>query len=347
MAIRNGTPVTPQPWFENMVPGGTLDLADANRTNFQNGNLNSLFLNMDISRMIDGLDPINNYQSMDHFMRASHGKSNYHGLLLSLRKRLSEGLVYDINYTFSKSLDQLGLIQNWASVMPNGFDLDAEYGPSIFDFTHMFNTYWKYELPFRFDNPVLNQIISQWQVSGIFTARSGQPGFISQGTQVWGGGFIFGYDTAAVPLKDITGTYGNTVNANVTGSGTVGINGDPAEGGTGLNLFADPEAVFDSVRRVELSKDGRSGRGNAIRGLPHWNLDLSVAKSFSVWEGADIRFQVDFFNLFNKVDFEDPWDSAAFSLTNPQAFGVLSEQFVPNFRVSGSRWIQMGLRFDF
>src|SRR5262249_56272529 len=119
-----------------------------------------------------------NYLARTLFLRASTGSSNYNGMFVTLHKRMSQGLLFTVNYTFSRSLDQLGAIQNAANVMPNSFDLNAEYGPSPFDITHLFNTSWLYDLPFgrnklRSSFAPLNKVIEGWYLSVIFTARGG------------------------------------------------------------------------------------------------------------------------------------------------------------------------------
>jgi len=127
-ALRVGAPVSPQPWFENQAPGGTAALASAASANFINGDVNSLFLTIDLRRMAAGLAPMNNYMARSLFLRSSTGSSNYNGLLATLRKRMSRGLTYDMTYTFSRSLDQIGIIQDSFIMIPNSFDLNAEYG---------------------------------------------------------------------------------------------------------------------------------------------------------------------------------------------------------------------------
>ncbi|MCI0389255.1 MAG: carboxypeptidase-like regulatory domain-containing protein [Acidobacteria bacterium] len=349
--LRGGTTaenVTPQPWFENQVPGGTRTLAGLETSNFINGNVNSIFLTIDRRRIQSGIQPFNNYLAQTLFLRSSVGSSNYNALFVTLRKRLSQGLLYTVNYTFSKSLDQLGAIQNAASVMPNSFDLDAEYGPSLFDITHQFNTSGLYELPFGkgkyfgTSNGLLNKLIGGWYVSGIFTARSGDALTVTQGANVWGGSLFLGFATGAIPTTNPK-TFGNEVQSGVKGSNNIGINSDPATRGTGLNLFANPEQVFNSLRRVELSRDGRAGRANPFRGLSRWNLDMSLGKRTSIRENVNVTFSLDFFNAFNNVIFVNP----GLSLTDSRGFGVITTQLVPADRVAGSRWIQFGLRFDF
>jgi hypothetical protein len=349
--LRGGTAaaeVTPQAWFENQSPGGTRTLAGLQTTNFINGNLNQIFLTIDTRRIQAGLQPFNNYLAQTLFLRSSTGKSNYNAGFVTLRKRLSQGLLYTVNYTFSHSFDQLGAIQNAASVMPNSFDLDAEYGPSTFDITHQFNSTFLYELPFgkgkffSVSNSALNKVVGGWYVSGIFSARSGEPLTVTQGTGVWGGSLLLNFSSGAIPTVDPL-SYGNSVNSNVAGSNNIGISGNPATRGTGLNLFANPEQVFKNFRRVNVSTDGRAGRANPLRGLPRWNMDMSLGKKTTIRERLNVTFALDFFNLTNHVDFANP----GLSLTDPRAFGVITSQFVPADRVSGSRWIQFGMRIEF
>ncbi len=341
-ALRTGVNAGPQPWFENQVPGGTSALVSAARSNFVNGDVSSVFLTADLRRMAAGLPAFSNYQSRGLVLRATVGRSNYNALMATLRKRLSFGLVYDLNYTYSQSLDQIGSLQNSGGAVPNSFNLDAEYGPSDFDLKHMFNGRWYYELPFRTSSGPLRRVVGGWYLSGVFTARSGSPLIVQQGAQVWGGGFTSISATGAIPTVSPS-SFGNSVNRNVAGSGGIGTTSDPARGGTGLNLFANPEAVFNSFRPILISRDGRTGRSNPLRGLPFWNLDFSVGKQTKINERIGVVIAADFFNTFNNVNFADP----ALSLTSRAAFGAITSQFVPQDRISGSRAIQLSLRVEF
>jgi hypothetical protein len=357
--LRGGTlaaNVTPQLWFENQLRGTTIctpnctaGLAAVQSSNFINGNLNQIFLTIDQRRLLAGQASFNNYLAQTLFLRSSTGSSNYHALFMTLRKRLTRGLLYTVNYTFSRALDQLGEWQNAASVMPNNFDLDAEYGPSLFDITHLFNATGMYELPFgkgkyfSASGP-LDKLIGGWYLSGIFTAQSGNALTVNQGPGVWGGSLFLGFNSGAIPTTDPS-SFGNTVNSGVNGSNNIGTNGNPATPtrGSGLNLFSNPESVFNSFRRVEVSRDGRAGRANPLRGLPRWNLDMSLGKKTAITESVNVTFALDFFNIFNKVDFNNP----SLDLNDPRGFGVITSQLTPPDRTVGSRWIQFGMRIEF
>ncbi|HEY9431133.1 MAG TPA: hypothetical protein VI260_06535, partial [Blastocatellia bacterium] len=345
--------VTPQPWFENQTPGGngTRVLAAAQASNFINGNINNVFLNLDTRRLQAGLQSFNNYIARTLFLRSSTGESNYNAAFVTLNKRFSKGLLATVNYTFARSLDQLGAIQNAANVMPNSFDLNSEYGPSPFDITHILNSTFRYELPFgkgRFfgTGSALDKIVGGWYVSGIYTARSGDALTVNQGAGVWGGSLFLGFTSGAIPTVDPK-SFGNDVNRGVKGSNNIGANGDPAfpTRGTELNLFGNPEKVFNSFRRVEISRDGRAGRANPLRGPSRWNLDMSLGKQTTITEKLKVTFLADFFNVFNNVMFANP----TLDLNNSRAFGVLTTQFIAPERnnTAGSRWIQLGLRIEF
>ena len=136
---------------------------------------------------------------------------------------------------------------------------------------------------------------------------------------------------------------GSGLNSGVTGSGGIGTNSNPAARGSGLNLFANPEAAFKSFRPGLIGQDGRDGRANALRGLPFWNLDSSLGKQTRIHETVNVQFSAEFFNIFNNVNFLDP----GLSLTSPQTFGVITTQLVPLNRSFGSRAVQLGLRVEF
>ncbi len=347
-----GTAVTPQPWFENQLaaglggPGGTRFLASNQAAQFIFGQVSALWaVGIDPRRG----QPVNNRQTQRQFITSDGGVSNYHGLLMSLRKRLSHGLFLDVNYTLSKALDQVGITQDFIGNFINPYDTNADYGPSLFDRRHVFNTLAYYELPFgrsgRFSfGKAANKGIGGWYVSGIFTASSGLPLLVSQGGEAFGGS-LGPFAFAAPILQGDPGRFSNSPHSTVTGSGGVGTSGNPAAGGSGINLFANPEDAFKSFRQLLINQDTRTGRGNPLRGFPFWNLDLSVGKKTAITEQVNLVFHADFFNLANHVIFNNPGTS----LTNPAGFGVVTSQFVAPNRTSGagSRWIQLGLRIEF
>ncbi|HKD91432.1 MAG TPA: carboxypeptidase regulatory-like domain-containing protein [Terriglobales bacterium] len=378
-ALRSGTnpfnaPV--QPWFENQLagvvglaanatacvnpatkiagpcPNATALVASANNSNFINGNVASIFLSMGSQRSRLGLPAYNNRQVEELFMRTYEGTSNYHGMLVTLRKRTQFGLTFNANYTLSKSLDETIINQNNAGYYANSFNPRAEYGPSTFDRRHVFSANVIYDLPFgrgkRFSaGRKLDNVIGGWYMSHVFQAFTGTPLIFTESSQVWGGGIIFPGSTGMMPTGPVpaTGLYSGVAGGNA-GTTAVGVTGNPATGGTGLNLFANPAAAWSDFTQILLSQNDRSGRGKAFYGEGFWNDDMEVGKNTKITERLNFKASADFFNVFNHPNFQNP----SLSLTSPRSFGVISSQFIPGAssnRSSGSRWIQLGARFEF
>ena len=339
--LRAGIPpssVTPQPWFENQLgPGGTVTLATQDGPDFTAGLLRTLWQSMQFLLP----QPITNLQVQRIWNGTDGGYSNYHAFFATFRKRTSKGLTFALNYTLAKSLDDIGAVQNYPIEASSSFDHSIDYGPSYFDHRHVVTANWVYELPFgrgtRFstDDEPLNKLIGGWYFSGIFKGASGLPLTVAESNQAWGGGDTLGLlQSGAIPINKPN--FGNSVHSGVQGSGGVGTDGNPATGGSGLNLFADPQAVLADFRPIQISTDGRSGRG-VLRGFPYWNFDLSVAKRTLVTERVAFVFSSDFLNAFNHVVFNDP----NLSMQDPASFGVVSSQ------ANNPRAIQFGLRLEF
>jgi len=338
-ALRAGTMPATQPWFEDQVPNtcgvGTSTACWSNGQSgaFMFGAVSSLFTGINSARLNAGLPTFTNLQlSGDVVMRQSHDFSNYNALIATLHNRGWNGLSFDLNYTFSRSLDQEGTTQIFATTYNNSFNPRATYGPSFFDRTHVFNGLFSYDLPLGkghrvgSHNSFVNHLIGGWYLSGVFRASSGVPIIASETNQAFGGGIFETNNSAAIPLVKPSS-----------------LNGGIHHIGAGINYFADPAAALTSFRPILLATDTRSGHSSPLRGFGAWNQDLRIGKETSVAERIKIEFSADLFNVFNHVVFNNP----SLDTTNPATFGVVSSQAVPGDRLAGSRWMQLGLRVSF
>ncbi len=368
--IRSNKPPTTQPWFENLFPNicgtatSTQCVAAAFRGDFTSFNVSDLFLNMDFVRgVFFGLPTFNNLSVIDLFVRTHRDLSNYHAAFFALHNRGWHGLQWDANYTFSKSLDQIGTVQNSASYFASSFNPAFEYGPSFFDRTHVFNLTYNYDLPFgrghflsSSSHDWLNKVMGGWYASGIFRANSGAPLTVVEGQSgsSLGGGLIFGVPQAAIPVT-IPSTFGGGLHSGVcSGPGNPGSTGDGPNcsssypsgttlSGTGLNYFGNPTMAINDFRPILLASDGRTGRSRPLRGFGLWNLDMRLGKETKFRERYSLEYSFAFFNIFNHVNFQDP----TLDLTNLPTFGVVSQSLTPANRNASSRWIQFGLRVNF
>jgi hypothetical protein len=308
---------------------------------------------MDFTRLGLGLQPYDNLQVLDLFMRDSNDRSNYNAFVVTVRNNSWHGLLFDMNYTFSKSLDTVGAVQNAAEYHSTSFNFNADYGPSFFNRPHVFNGIVNYDLPIggshrlSSSHEFLNRLLGGWYTAGIVRVSSGIPELVTVSGQSLGGGLIFGINAGmvpTVPVNSLGGGVHSGVCSTAAGSGGNGSNCGANKGtGTGLNYFSNPQAALADFRPILISSDKNDGRSSPLPGLGFWNVDMSLGKSTKLTEKLKFTFSADFFNLFNHPNFLDP----SFDTTQPSTFGVINTQLVPADRIQGSRWIQLGVRFDF
>ena len=341
--LRAGGAVTPQPFFESALAGSSLCRgSNATCTAGVVASYSSNFLTQQVRTLWNGIQPsfavgpatAAATQMTTFFVYTNRGWSNYNAGFVSYRTRNWKGLALDANFTYAHSLDASGLNQDQDTAGTNAYNLHYDYGTSVFDRKFVFNLLGSYQLPFGHSgNRILNQITRDWTVAPIFSAYTGLPLKVTDGS-----GQEFGQGTSssagAIPLAAVHP--GSTMHYGVAGSGGIGTSGNPAGGGTGLNLFGDPAAVYNSFRPIQISVDTTSQAG-ILRGMGHWNLDLSVARKIRFGERVSTTFTAQFFNLFNHVMFIDP----AVSLQNPTTFGVIGSQ------LNSPRIIEFGLHLDF
>ncbi len=355
-ALRAGQGVPRQAWFENQLPGvgashgyasTTAYLAAVQTSNFANGNVASLFdstssgaQGINFQRKAIGLQAYDETQVNDLAVATNLGWSNYNAFIATLR-RSGKSLTVDLNYTYSKSLDTNQGVANDSTNLANPLNPSVDYGPSHFDRRNAFNALFVYNLPKSysiFPKPV-NAVLGGWYASGIVTAVGGLPIYVTEGSQVFGGGQRSAASVPAVPLVSVKSIH-TRVNTNVAGSGGIGTSG----GLGGINLFSDPAAAHNDFGYVQLSS-GHDGFDSPLRGLPFRNTDASIGKVIPVREGTNLKITADAFNLFNNVTFSNP--SLSFLGSSTSTFGVITSTQVPSNRQASSRWVMLGARLDF
>jgi hypothetical protein len=326
-----GTAITPQPWFENQVgPGGTALIASAIGDLVSVGDLSDTVQALFANGLLDANVGMSSQFSTNAYI-TNLGSSSYNGMLLSLRRRFSKGLQFDLNYTFSHSIDNQSSVANtvFGGLVCDLRDNRVCRANSDFDIRHLVNANWIYELPFGRGrsfgskaNGLVNSIIGDWEVTGIFTARSGLPFNLT--TNSFPVGFVF--NSPAV----INGSAAALQNAiSTTSSGQI-------------QFFGNPTQVFDSANplagAVRNPHGGEIGNRNNLRGPGFWNVDLAVLKNFSLGSETQRRLQLrwELYNAFNHNSFGLPGTNI-----NSTTFGVISTS------ASAPREMQFAVRFEF
>jgi hypothetical protein len=252
----------------------------------------------------------------------SQGISSYHGLEVEVNRRFGHGLQFRGVYTFSKTLDDgdnmnTSVATNSPAFVANPLQPKADYGRASFDVRNAAVIHATYDLPFGAGNtarehPWVQRLIGNWQLSGIQTFDSGLP---------------FTPQLSYNPSND--GDTRNPVrpslNPNFTGPLILG----------GPNQFFNPSAFVQPLPGTY----GNAGR-NILEGPGLAETDLSLTKKFSLSERLSMQFRSEFFNLFNRANFNNP---------NPVVYALATGGPSPTAGVitstsTTSRQIQFGLK---
>lgn len=274
-------------------------------------------------------------------VNASVGHGNYNAGFVSLKMNNWHGVTLQQNLTYSKALGTGAFVQATSEYTPNDpFNLDNMYGYQGFDRTWVYNVFAVYEPPFyKNQSGVIGHILGGWNLAPIFTAGSGLPLYCNTQTDAQaygsGDGVNFFNNEQCTNVGKYTG--GNSVHRNAPG-GTDSFGNDVATAGN-INIFPNPVASYGLFRPPILGVDTRrDGAGlGPIRGLPYWNMDLSVRKSIRITERVSTEFQFLFLNVLNHVVFANP----TLDLSDPTSWGVISAQG------NTPRQMEFGVRLKF
>jgi hypothetical protein len=251
---------------------------------------------------------------------------------------MTNGLEFDLNYTYSKSIDAGSNTERinqyegggFASQVINSWFPKQLRSVSDFDTTHAINANWIYELPFgrgkQFGaglNRLANAAVGGWTVSGLWRWSSGYPFTVGSG---FGWATNFELESAAI----MNGTKPKT--------GTFILNG------TTPNVFSDPiTGANAAINQFRQAFPGESGQRNELRGPGTFNIDLGLSKSWNITETQSVRFTWENFNLTNtpRFDVGTMQYSGNNSLSNNTSFGNFAST------LSNPRVMEFALRYTF
>ena len=268
----------------------------------------------------------------------SNTRSNYDSLQVRLEKRYSHGLQYELAYTFAHALDNassasLGSVNNGDfqdQRYPN-----QNYGNADFDVRQRLVFSYLYDLPFgrgrtfgKDASGVVNQIIGDWQMTGVLSAATGN------------------YYTAT-DINDVSvsgSDCGGTVGYYCSRPARVGNpNTKPCIPGTLFNTcaFADDNT---NPGIVPLGTFGNAGR-NIIEGPGYTTWDTSLVKQFAITEQKHLEFRAEFFNVLNHVNYLFGQFGAISAEPTPLEMG--QSGFGYPLAARAPRQIQVALKFYF
>lgn len=259
-------------------------------------------------------------------LTVTNGIQNYNALQVSLARRLTQGLEFQANYTWSKCLtDSIGYYgiygnanaavdQSGGNVFywQNTYNAHGNYGPCYYDAEHDLNAFVTYDIPFGHGrsygknvNGAVNAIAGGWQVNAIANFHTGFP--------------------FPITANDVSGTGSYGALASCSGSPIVyGERNSPLGG----YQWWDPSTFYQPT-----SGFGNCGVG-IVRGPGLHTVDLSVSKLFPVTERANVEFRAEAINVSNTPILAAPNNSLGPTL------GLVNNS-------QGARNIQFGMKLNF
>ncbi|HXF42726.1 MAG TPA: TonB-dependent receptor, partial [Pyrinomonadaceae bacterium] len=263
-------------------------------------------------------------------------KSDYHGGTFSLRQRLGKTISYDINYTFSKSTDDVSGLQvdgsYGAQFLLNPLRPQDNHALSDFDVKHLINANFLFELPigrgrawFSDMNKIADAFLGGWSLRGIYRWNTGYPFSPPFDQAQWATNWnVQSNGTRIRPF--VYGVFRNT-----------------------QNIFADPQAAFNSFRNA---RPGETGERNTLRTPGYQTLDLGLAKDFRMpWnENHKLTFRWEVFNVTNVQYFAvSNLTRTTWGLPQDPETRTASPSFGKIFTdIQGTpRRMQFGLRYSF
>jgi hypothetical protein len=255
---------------------------------------------------------------------------------------MTHGLEFDVNYTYSRSIDQGSDAERINQIEGVGFGQVINSwsprqlrGPSDFDNTHQFNANWVWELPFgqgkhfASTNRAVNGIVGGWTLSGLWRWTSGYPFSVSGGFG-WATDFELQSNAIRIGPQPKTGIFfpSSAVDTCLPG------------GTHPVSVFQHPCAALSDFRP---SLPGESGERNNLYGPGTFNIDMALAKSWNITETKAIKFTWETFNLTNtpRFDVGTMQLNGNNTLFNSSNFGTFSSTY------SQYRVMEFAARFSF
>jgi hypothetical protein len=256
------------------------------------------------------------YPSFGYINSINSGvNGNYNSGQLMLQKRLSHGLSFQSNFTWSRALNDFGPSGEPGGLATNtcacGRSLD--YGPDAGDDNKVFRLSGDYALPHAPLKGFLDEAVNGWNLSFITSWQTGFP-FT-----------VFSEDDNS--FSSIGADRPDLVNVS-TINGTV-LSSKRSHAALVNEWFNTSDFAPNAVGTY-----GDIGK-NSLRGPRYFDTDLALLKEGKISKRVGYQFRAEFYNAFNNVNF-----------SNPDA-GLLDSNFGQLTSATDPRILQMALKVKF
>lgn len=296
------------------------------------GNVNQFRVNGDETSAPYFNNP--NFGSNGLLITESRAMMNFNALESTLRQRVSKGLEFTLNYTYSKAMtNSLGNyalnVNGYSGAFQNYYDSGADYGPAGYDVRHNVSGTGVFALPvgrgkdyLGNSSRLVDEAIGGWKLGVTGVAYSGFPETLTGGSSnsnSYGNNRANQYRPLKIVDRSVFHWFGTDPSA--TPCTTPGVD-------SGLCAFGVP-----------ASNSFGTSRNGAVRGPGYLNVDMSAFKDFPTFREQVFQFRFDAFNVFNHTSYGNPDTGVSDS-----GFGYIAQQ---NSIRSTERHLQFSAKYRF
>jgi hypothetical protein len=265
-------------------------------------------LNFSKDQIAGALQPNRPYQPWsDINLLAGGGNSILHQLQVEATQRYSNGLSFQIEYSWNRSLDDVPVVGG----PQNPYNARIDRGNSDQIRRHIWTFAGSYDLPFGTGkkylsgaHPFVKQVLGGWQVSSIMVLQTGTP-----------------FSPAFSPTQ-------------------TGWRGSRPDVVAGANIYPANQTLDQWFNPAAFTTPAPFAWGNAARNMlftpGNILMDASVLKDFSLYERFKMQLRGEFFNLPNHAN----WGAPGSNISVPGSVGKITSR-------AEQRQIQFGLKILF
>lgn len=300
-------------------------------------------------------------------LEVNGGNTNYHGLQVELKRRMSKGLLFQGSYVWSHSISNeqsQGIGGSYTSLRDVGYDKSA----SPFDIRQAVKMNWVYELPIgkghaflsNASNPIVRKALEGWQLASVTRLQSGSPIRLTSGRATYNqneSGVIL-HNMTMSQLQDMMKIRKGNLAATST-SPAIGVVQYLPQ-----SLIDNTNAAFEIGGKTLANLDrsapyigpadqpGQLGQRIMLYGPKQQKWDFSLAKKTNIGERANVEFRMQALNAFNLTNFLlfTPGNGITTTLAaNATGFGQTSGAYrdLSNTNDPGGRIVEFSLRLNF
>jgi hypothetical protein len=294
----------------------------------------------------NGINGSNNYYRNPNTLGANvlqnYSSSTYNAAVIEVVKRFSKGLSFQANYVFSKNLSDSQGAQgtDFEPLLDMNNPKIEKARVAAIDITQAFKANFSYTLPMGkghklSGNSLVNRVIGDWNVAGIFTLQSGTPFSILSGRGTLNRNSrstTLNTADTALTLPQLQ----NLFQVRMTGNGPYYVAAS-AIGSDGRAVAPDGTAAFAGQVFTEPGAGTIGTMQKAMLDGPSvWDLDFKVSKDIPITEHKSVQIRMDSTNFLNHTTWYVP-DQTLTTTT----FGKITSQYY------GNRLIQFAMYFKF